>query len=77
MPELNFLGRTLIITGLIFLVAGGLLLWGEKGSGLGWLGRLPGDILIERRNFRFYFPITTGLILSIVLSVILWLIGRR
>lgn len=40
------------------------------------LGRLPGDILIQRENFTFYLPITTGLIVSVVLSLILWLINR-
>ncbi len=40
------------------------------------LGRLPGDIVIERNNFRFYFPITTSILVSIVLSLILWFLNR-
>ena len=40
------------------------------------LGRLPGDIVIERENFRFYFPIVTSLIISVILSLVLWLLNR-
>ena len=66
------MARFLIITGLILLVAG--LLWPYVAK-LG-LGRLPGDIVISRGNTTFYFPIVTSIILSIVLSAVLWLIGR-
>jgi len=77
MSDFNLLGRYLVVLGIIILVIGAYLLSGGKFSGLGWLGRLPGDIFVERRNFRFYFPITTGLILSVVLSLVLWLLTRR
>jgi hypothetical protein len=43
---------------------------------LRWLGRLPGDILIQRDHFTFYFPLTTGLLVSLVLTLVFWLIGR-
>jgi hypothetical protein len=66
------MARFLIITGLILLVAG--LLWPYLAK-LG-LGRLPGDIVIERGNTTFHFPIVTSLLLSLVLSAVLWLIGR-
>ncbi len=66
------MARLLIIIGAIFLIAG--LLWPFL-SKLG-LGRLPGDIVIERPNFRFYFPIVTSILLSIVLSLVLWLFRR-
>jgi len=66
------IGRWLIAIGLVLVVVG--LLWPWLGK-LG-LGRLPGDIVIERGAFRFYFPIVTCLIVSIVLSVILWLLKR-
>jgi hypothetical protein len=66
------MARFLIITGLVLLVAG--LLWPYLAR-LG-LGRLPGDIVIERGQTTFYFPIVTSLILSLVLSAVLWLIGR-
>jgi hypothetical protein len=64
--------RTLILLGLVILVLG--LLWPWIGR-LG-LGRLPGDIIVQRGNFTFYFPIVTGILLSIALSIILWLINR-
>jgi hypothetical protein len=64
--------RTLIILGLLLLAAG--LLWPVIGK-LG-LGRLPGDIHVEGSNYSFYFPLMTSLLLSIVLSVILWLANR-
>ena len=66
------IGRTLIIAGAILLVAG--LLWPVLGR-LG-LGRLPGDIAVERENFRFYFPIATSIIVSVVLSLLFWLFRR-
>ena len=63
----------LLITFGIILVAVGLLwpLLAKTG-----LGRLPGDIVIERENFRLYIPIMTSLLISIVLSIILWLLSR-
>lgn len=64
--------RTLIILGLLLLAAG--LLWPVIGR-LG-LGRLPGDIHVERSNYSFYFPLMTSLLLSVVLSVIIWLLNR-
>ncbi|MCA1455082.1 DUF2905 domain-containing protein [Bradyrhizobium sp. BRP22] len=64
--------RTLIILGLILLPAG--LLWPMIGK-LG-LGRLPGDIHVEGSSYSFYFPVMTSLLLSIVLSVVLWLANR-
>ncbi|MEJ2374435.1 MAG: DUF2905 domain-containing protein [Pseudolabrys sp.] len=66
------MARFLIITGLILLVAG--LLWPYIAK-LG-LGRLPGDIIYHRGNTTFYFPIVTSIILSVVLSFVLWLFSR-
>ena len=66
------MSRWLIIFGVVLIAAG--LLWPVLQK-LG-LGRLPGDIVIERGNFRFYFPIATSLIVSVVLSLILWLLNR-
>ena len=60
--------RLLILIGLILLVVGLAWPWLSKLP----LGRLPGDIIIERENFRLYFPITTGLLVSLVLSLLLW-----
>lgn len=66
------MSRTLIIFGLVFVAAG--LLWPFL-SKLG-LGRLPGDIVIERENFTFYLPHATSLLISVMLSLIFWLLGR-
>jgi DUF2905 family protein len=66
------MSRWLIIFGVVLIAAG--LLWPLLQK-LG-LGRLPGDIIIERGNLRFYFPIVTSLIISVVLSLILWLLNR-
>ena len=69
-PEL---GKFLVILGAIIVVLG-LLLW--TGVGTGWLGRLPGDIRIERGKSAFYFPVVTCIIISIVLSLIFSLFRR-
>ncbi len=66
------ISRWLIILGIVLIVVGVLWPWLSK---LG-LGRLPGDIVIERDNFTFYLPITTSILVSVGLSVILWLLGR-
>jgi hypothetical protein len=66
------MARFLIFLGLMLLIAG--LLWPYMAK-LG-LGRLPGDIVIERGGTTFYFPIVTSLILSVVLSLVLWMAGR-
>ena len=66
------MSRTLIIFGLVLVAAG--VLWPFIGR-LG-LGRLPGDIAIERPGFLFYFPLMTSLIISVVLSIILRLVNR-
>jgi hypothetical protein len=69
----NGLGKYLVITGLI--VAGiGALLW--SGVGKGWIGRLPGDIHYTRDNFSFHFPIVSCILLSAVLSLIVWLLRK-
>ena len=64
-------GRMLVIGGLV--IAGIGLIW-VLAPNLPRLGRLPGDILIERQNSRFYFPIVTCIVISVVLSLVIWLI---
>lgn len=64
--------KWLIIIGLVLVAVG--LAWPWLGK-LG-LGRLPGDIVVEGERFRFYFPIVTGVLVSVVLSLVLWLIRR-
>ncbi|HEU5016785.1 MAG TPA: DUF2905 domain-containing protein [Pseudolabrys sp.] len=66
------MARVLIIAGIVLLVAG--LLWPYLGR-LG-LGRLPGDIVFSRGQTTVYFPIVTSIVLSIILSALLWLLGR-
>jgi hypothetical protein len=66
------MSRTLIILGLVLLAAG--VLWPVIGK-LG-LGRLPGDIVIGRENYSFYFPLMTSLLISVALSIVLWLVNR-
>ncbi|MGA4644778.1 DUF2905 domain-containing protein [Limisphaera sp. 4302-co] len=66
-------GKLLVIMGLV-LAAVGVLMW--TGWGRGWLGRLPGDIHYTRGNFSFHFPIVTCLLLSLVLTLLMWLFRR-
>jgi hypothetical protein len=66
------MARWLIIVVAVLIVAGLLWPWLSK---LG-LGRLPGDIVIERDGFRAYIPITTSIVISVILSVLLWLLNR-
>lgn len=61
------LGRMLMLAGAALVVVGALLSFGGK---IPWLGRLPGDIVIEREHVRFYFPIVTSILISIVLSLL-------
>jgi DUF2905 family protein len=67
------IGKILVVVGLC-IVAVGLLLW--TGVGKGWFGKLPGDIHISRGNFNVYFPIVTCLLISAVLTLLLWLFRR-
>lgn len=68
------LGRVLIGFGLLLVVIGGVLVLAGR---LPWIGRLPGDIHIQRANWTFYFPLATSLIVSLLLTLIFWLINRR
>jgi Mg2+/citrate symporter len=66
-------GKFLVLLGVILAIVG-LILWG--GFAPRWLGRLPGDIRIERGNSTFYFPIVTCIVISIVLSILLSVFRR-
>ena len=68
------LARLFLLLGIIFLLIGGMLYFLARFNLP--LGRLPGDIRIEGQNFRFYFPLATSLLLSLVLTVLLNLIAR-
>ncbi|HUJ75623.1 MAG TPA: DUF2905 domain-containing protein [bacterium] len=67
------MGKLLIILGALLLGLGVLITLAGK---LPWLGHLPGDISIQRPGFSFYFPITTSIVISVVLSLLLWLLRR-
>jgi len=67
------MGKSLIILGVFLVVAGLFLSYGGK---LPWLGRLPGDIRIEREGFSFYFPLGTCLLVSALISFLFWLFRR-
>jgi hypothetical protein len=72
------LGKLLLGLGLVLVILGGLLLFtGHLSGKVPWLGRLPGDIYVERGNWRFYFPLGTCILVSILLSVLFALLGRR
>lgn len=77
MSDLSGLGRLLIIAGGIIVAAGVVLFLLGRLPGIGSLGRLPGDIVVRREGFTFYAPITTMLLLSIILSLIANFIFRR
>jgi uncharacterized protein YybS (DUF2232 family) len=70
---MNEMGKYLVIVGLL-IAAVGVLLW--SGVGRGWLGKLPGDINYSKGNFSFHFPIVTCLIVSVVLTLLLWLFKK-
>jgi hypothetical protein len=71
-------GKALVLIGVVFVLIGVWLWSGSRVPGwLSWLGRLPGDIIIERDHVRVYFPIVTSLLLSLAMTLLLWLFGRR
>lgn len=74
MPDISGLGKFFIIFGIIFLIIGILLLISTK---IPFLGKLPGDILIKRDNFTFYFPLATSILLSIIITIIINILLRK
>lgn len=71
---IQHIGKFLIILGIVVIAVGGLLLLYGK---IPWLGRLPGDFMIQKKNFTFYFPLATSILLSLILTLIFWLLGRK
>ncbi|MDQ3534416.1 MAG: DUF2905 domain-containing protein [Bacteroidota bacterium] len=67
------IGRLIIIAGFLLIIIGLIIYFSDK---LPFIGKMPGDILVKKKNFTFYFPIVTSIILSIVISLILYLINR-
>ena len=78
MPPATFgsIGRMLLSLGAVIALVGLLLVVAEKFPGLR-IGRLPGDISVQRERWSFYFPLGTSILVSVVLSFLLWLFGRR
>ncbi len=70
------LGKLLLGLAAALAILGGLLLLADRFPGLR-LGRLPGDVAVERERFKLYVPITTSIVVSVVLTLLLWLFGRR
>jgi membrane protein implicated in regulation of membrane protease activity len=68
------LGRSLIVVGVLIALVGAILMLAGR---VPWLGRLPGDIYIQRGNWSFYFPVVTSLVVSVLLTLLFWLFGRR
>lgn len=68
------IGKTLIILGLLIALVGVIL---TSIGHVPWLGRLPGDIYVRRGNWSFYFPLATSLVLSVLLSLVVYLLSRR
>ena len=73
MLDLGPLGKMLILLGVFIILIGLLLLIGEK---IPWIGRLPGDIIIRKKNFTFYFPIVTSILISIILTLLFTLFRK-
>ena len=71
--KMTGIGKGLILLGVVLIVAGILVSFAGK---IPWLGQLPGDIYIQRERFTFYFPLTTSLILSLILTLVLYLFRR-
>jgi hypothetical protein len=88
-PELDGLGKSLILAGILLALAGLAILLAGRDAGSGgppgewlgwfgqWFGRLPGDISIKRDGFSFYFPLTTSILISVVLSLLVYLLSKR
>ena len=67
------MGKILIVIGIILIIAGLAFLFADK---IPFLGRLPGDIYIKKERFTFYFPLTTGMIISIIVTIIFWIFRK-
>jgi hypothetical protein len=74
MEQFQALGRILIIVGIIILVMGSFFIFGNK---IPYLGRLPGDIIIQKKNFTFYFPLTTIIVLNLVIFLLIYLFKKQ
>jgi hypothetical protein len=74
MPDSTGVGRILIVIGLVVAGVGLVMVFAGK---IPFLGKLPGDFLFRGKNFSFYFPLTTSILISVILTLVLWFINRR
>ena len=70
---MNDLGKFMVIIGLALVLIGA---WLWSGVGTSWFGHLPGDLHVQRERFSFHFPIVTCLVISVVLTVLMWLLRK-
>lgn len=68
------IGKALMLIGAVIFTLGAALLLSGRAP---FIGRLPGDILVQKKNFTFYFPVATSILISVVLTLVLWLVGRK
>lgn len=71
---MNQIGKFLIFAGIALVIVGALITLSAK---IPWIGRLPGDIYVQKKNFSVYFPITTCIIISVILTLIALFINKR
>ncbi|MFH1791948.1 MAG: DUF2905 domain-containing protein [Candidatus Omnitrophota bacterium] len=71
---MGMIGKSLILAGALLIAAGVIVLCAGRMT---WLGRLPGDIIVRRENFTFYFPVTTCILASIVLTIVLFIFTKK
>lgn len=74
MEPFGQIGKFLILAGLLIVVIGAVMVLIGR---VPFVGKLPGDIVVQRRNFTFYFPLGTSILLSIIISLIFWLLSRK
>jgi len=74
MDDIQQIGKFLIIIGIIIIGIGAALLLSGK---IPFIGRLPGDILVQKKNFTFYFPLATSIALSLILTLLFWFFGKK
>ncbi len=72
--EMQHIGRLLVIFGAAIAAIGFIIVLSDK---VPWLGRLPGDFVLQKKNFTFYFPLATSILVSLLLTILFWLLGKR
>lgn len=71
---MQHIGRLLIVLGAVIAAIGLFIVFLGKSP---WLGRLPGDIVLHKKNFTFYFPLATSILISLLLTLLFWIFGKR